>query len=76
MEEVGVPLAKKLAGTVRTTELDTPQVAAGMFAEVVKAKTADCAVLAILLAKGMVMDTSVMVPWMVPTVPDAEHAVV
>jgi len=74
---VGVPLAKKLAGTVRTTELGTPvQVAAGMFAEVVKAKTADCAVPATLLAKGMVMDTSVMVPWMVPTVPDAEHAVV
>jgi hypothetical protein len=51
-----------LAGTLITTELDKPHVATGMSAEVVKAKTADCAVPKILLAKGMVMETSVIVP--------------
>ncbi len=56
----GVPLAKKPAGTLRVRVFGVAHAAAGIFLEVVNAKTADCAVHATRLAKGIVMETAVM----------------
>jgi len=68
-----VPLAKKLAGTVSTKLLEAPQDGAGMVLDVVKAKTADGASPATRFAKGIVIETAVMVPAATPTIPVAEQ---
>lgn len=59
-----VPLAKNWEGpvTLRVTVFKEPHAATGMFFEVVKANTADCWVPATRFAKGMVIETAVMVP--------------
>ncbi len=68
-----MPLAKKWEGTERVKVLDAPHVGVGMALEVVKANTADWAVKAMRFAKGIVIETAVMLPDAAPTVPVEEQ---